>query len=278
MGIVWVGVGCRELKICQGLIIEAEDEQDLVAVLMFWCVLVYQQGWNPTDLSQDWESNISCQGFHISLWGNFLLKTAPTGCSLEMRQHQGNSPKGLWQHQTEILQTSCGRWLGLDAESLQAIREITSSQLWEWFWPDGKEKGTQLGSHSAAKERVIHPEVCQQCTLCNLMVYKPLMFCREPLMEMPQHNPSWGVWSLEKEEPLNIPGEYTGLTPMRQDWQSVPVRGSDKVAKTDVVQLVQSRSGVLKVPGMLISKDNSRKLFLPLLPTFCTLCKDLCDR
>lgn len=35
MGIVWVGVGCRELKICQGLIIEAEDEQDLVAVLMF---------------------------------------------------------------------------------------------------------------------------------------------------------------------------------------------------------------------------------------------------
>lgn len=32
-------------------------------------------------------------------------------------------------------------------------------------------------------------------------------------------------------------------------------------------------SGVLKAPGMLISKDNSRKLFFPpLLPMFCTLC------
>lgn len=211
-------------------------------------------------------------------WGNFLLKTAPTGCALEMRQHQGNAPKGLWQHQTGILQTSSGRRLGLDAAYLQAIREITSSQLWQWFWPNGKEEGTQFGSHSVAKERGIHPETCQQRTLCNLMVYKPLMLCSGPLVEMPQHNPSWGDWSLEKKEPLNIPGGYTGLTSMRQVWQGVPVRGSDKLAKTGVVQLVLSRNGVLKAPGTLISKDNSRKLFLPLPPTFFTLCKDLCDR
>lgn len=80
-------------------------------------------------------------------------------------------------------------------------------------------------------------------------------------MEMPQHHPSRGAWSLEKEEHLSIPGEYTGLALVRRVWHTAPVRGSDKVAKTDVVQLVLSHSGVLKAPGTLISKDNSRKLF-----------------
>lgn len=97
-------------------------------------------------------------------------------------------------------------------------------------------------------------------------------------MEMPQHNPSGGDWSLKKEC-LSIPGEYTGLASVMRVWQSVPARGSDKVTKTDVVQLVLSRSGVAEgTRRTLIPKDNSRKLFLPLLPTFCTLCTDLCDR
>lgn len=76
------------------------------------------------------------------------------------------------------------------------------------------------------------------------MVYKPLMSFRGHLVEMPQHNPRGGDWSLGKKEHLNIPGEYTGLASVRRVWQSVPARGSDKVTKTDVVQLVLSRSGV----------------------------------
>lgn len=105
-----------------------------------------------------------------------------------------------------------------------------------------KRKGRSLDHAHWPKKEV--SETCQQCTLCNLMVYKPLMLCRGPLVELPQHNPSRGDWSLEKKEHLNIPGEYTGLASMRRAWQSISVRGSDKVTKTDVVQLVLSRSGV----------------------------------
>lgn len=61
---------------------------------------------------------------------------------------------------------------------------------------------------------------------------------------MPQPNPSGGDWSLGKKERLSIPGEYAGLASVMRVWQSVPARGSDKVTKTDVVQLVLSRSGV----------------------------------
>lgn len=106
----------------------------------------------------------------------------------------------------------------------------------------GKRKGPSLDHAHWPKKEV--SEMCQQCTLCNLMVYKPLMSCRGPLVELPQHNPSGADWSPEKKERLNIPGEYTGLASVRRVWQSVSVRGSDKVTKTDVVQLVLSRSGV----------------------------------
>lgn len=78
-------------------------------------------------------------------------------------------------------------------------------------------------------------------------------------MELSPCNCRWGEWFPEKKEHLNPSGEYTGLASGKWVWQSISVRGSDKVTKTDVVQLVPSRRGVVAGTRDTKSQEKQQK-------------------
>lgn len=135
------------------------------------------------------------------------------GCSLEMRQHQGNASKGPCK--PPLLD-------GLETEILQAVREITFLGMIL-----GKRKGPSSDHTHWPKEEVCMLSSASRAhfvtSVIHLMVYKPQMFDGNA-----SASPSRGDWSLERKEHLSIPAEYTGLAPVRQVWQSVPVRGMTK--------------------------------------------------